>query len=1083
MFPPSPRDEEAVSEPLAYAESLSVARLEYGKFCVAADGPIEDMAEHRQLGWSKKFPLTLLSFCDPSIIGISSGSGSELSTDKWDYGTILRPVVISPHEVWPVFCRVRTRAEDGEGGDGRLYTLARYVVAEDEQASPAALLAAMKSESLSGLRHADAANLRHLTARELPPRATANTIAFLNGAIPYVLSGIPLSVRGEVEEEEFFNWVSALWYLLPPVLRPYLSAGWRVESSLAGQLVVTHAAQLAANCAIFSISRDRETGETNRKWKHPSTYFTWKNKELIREKFSDERLLEGRMYAQHIYRMPLDEAAVITSFARSEEKYRPEMEKLTEQWPAFRFKKLPNMLNRTLMHAFRYPGLRAYDDYRFQLLTGWLDEAKISDRSYFITNAQRFKYPDYQKRALEAAIDALDETDTRPRGDKAIWRSFAGEPPRDFFDIAAHAGNEWAERARLIVSIRTRNAADVLNVLSRVGSKAEGFHSDIVNALHGHLQTSIQLRDDTLLALHEQLLLGKSAPQVYLAWVSDHAFDVLLALISVRGTNQSEVAERVRNLAAPTDIELLSHWTGKLLPGPQDEEWLGLLAPASLSCFAELVIKEWRRASVAEDREIILKWLLIGVFDWRRIVICSETVKTDPLLSLAFSRALSSKEFERLEGEIGEQTWSPSPLHEIREFWRRDLHEEEMKSLVGDVARRAVPPYLEHDLALFLLKRWSDVGTYARQIEAHRWKQIAAWWPEDFALTLLNIVNASPFKNISEEMKCAIESFTISPGELSPLMSDWHLFMRPQAQKVRIAKTLWHWAARSRPSALLQSTAVDLCRDLANMRLDTDAPPGGDLDFIVAVELAKATSEPRELKDPDRQLWKKESGQQLWKKAIKPWHLRLLLTLFPRENFVPTRLQLSELVYYRQWLRTHLDSGARGSQRENFNVAAKNFHEVDYPGSDGVRWSNTYLNSVLWAVFRGAPPSSNIDLAAALRAYDRTGNKHMSMCWDYLMAYDSTEKNYAYAVKRVLQDVVLPSLWGAGRDRRDVETLFARIYNEEREDGGSLFTWGKKKKVRMADTAMHNLLVNIIVNSSWDFVLGEVRIYFESKKR
>src|SRR4051812_16844698 len=107
--------------------SIWAERLEYGKICVSPEGPIEELAEHRRLGTSQNFPQEILSLCDPSVIGITSGPFDKLPeppsnpTDKeFDYqrrhGTLLRPVILHNRGSVALLCRIRSRPEDGEGG-------------------------------------------------------------------------------------------------------------------------------------------------------------------------------------------------------------------------------------------------------------------------------------------------------------------------------------------------------------------------------------------------------------------------------------------------------------------------------------------------------------------------------------------------------------------------------------------------------------------------------------------------------------------------------------------------------------------------------------------------------------------------------------------------------------------------------------------------------------------------------------------------------------------------------------------------------------------------------------------------------
>jgi hypothetical protein len=61
---------------LAGKSATMSERLEFGKFCISQDGPIESNSDkipigYSQLGWSRKFPQELISNCHPTSLGIS----------------------------------------------------------------------------------------------------------------------------------------------------------------------------------------------------------------------------------------------------------------------------------------------------------------------------------------------------------------------------------------------------------------------------------------------------------------------------------------------------------------------------------------------------------------------------------------------------------------------------------------------------------------------------------------------------------------------------------------------------------------------------------------------------------------------------------------------------------------------------------------------------------------------------------------------------------------------------------------------------------------------------------------------------
>jgi hypothetical protein len=1086
-----PLDEKKFSEPqAAAAEQLEIARLEYGKFCTP-EGPIEDMAGHRQLGRSANFPKDLIPFCDPTIVGISAGVTDEMPADDYYYGTILRPVVLPSQKVRPVLCRVRTRPEDGEGGPGRRYTLARYLVPPSKRVHPATLLRAMdsltmdsKSKRLPGLTRGE--DVTPLSASNLPPDLDQRTKAFLRGAIVYVLSGIPLCITEKVSEEEFFNWVAALWYVLPPVLRPYLSAGWRVESSFAGQLIVTHAAQCNANCALFSLPAEDRVPKRDA-WTNPSVFATWtKKQQLVWKKFHEERLRAGYMYAHTIFKTAVDELPSIDSLET-----RDETLKLMSLWHgSSQFKKLPDFLDPPAVRAFRYPGLRAFDEYRLQSLQDWLNTCGAGRTpKYFTKNAQKLFYVDYQKKALQIAIEALgdsdrrsaEDSDRRSAGDEAVWVSFAGEPPPYFYELVSELVKQAEEgsgshRAHLLATMQTSDHAKVLDALwvAAQNGVAGNLHEEVLGVLDYHLNATLQTRET--LARHEQFLLYANAPPEYLDWVRRNAFDVLIAMLKELGSIKGKAARRVLELAPSPEVELICRWAEDQEPTQSDEIVVGGLNNERINSLLELVVREWtcEQDDLGKRREFLLKWLRMEVPAWRLRVFNTRTFRSDPLLPLAFRKDLSPIEIKRLENVAAQQGISVQLVHDAVEIVKNNLNENQIQVLVGDVVREAVPSSLEYELALLLLRRWTSIGPFVRSSNLSKWNSIFAWWVPDTALALLKFTNGERQKEITQEMQHEDESLILLPRELRPLVSDWFYMQMPVSQKTRMAKRYWAWAARSRGTGN-KSTVVDLCRDLANRRMETLVPPESDNDFEIAVALTEVSSALNDLK---------RASQPLWSEAIQPWHLRLLLSLFPDRSFKPSTTQLGKLVYYRQWLQRHLDScPPHGYRRKYFQLATKEFQEVTYPRGDGVQWNEAYINnSTIWAAFKGVPAHLDVNLSKALEAYDPTGQQHMSMCREYLMSYDSTKRDYYHALKRVLHGVLLPSFKQSGRDRQSVEKLFTLIRKDELSDTDSFLSLLKPQKIRMHDEAMHALIIEIVINGDRDFVSRLVRDFFETKR-
>src|SRR5262245_43249731 len=170
------------------ASDATVERLEFGKFCVSPDGPIESNREnipieHSQLGWSQGFPKALIPACYPTKLGIVQEDGEALPLENV-HGTVLRPVVRGPEKIArQVFYRVRARAEEGEGKSGRRYTLARYLADHGEQVDPLTMLAAMNLITLGGLTRPDAIDITPIDIEPRKPELDRAGQAFLREAL------------------------------------------------------------------------------------------------------------------------------------------------------------------------------------------------------------------------------------------------------------------------------------------------------------------------------------------------------------------------------------------------------------------------------------------------------------------------------------------------------------------------------------------------------------------------------------------------------------------------------------------------------------------------------------------------------------------------------------------------------------------------------------------------------------------------------------------------------------------------------------------------------------------------------------
>lgn len=282
-------------------------RLEYGKLCEMEGGRIlREIVEHRQLGYSSGFPQELVNFATPSIFGRSIKSGDDLPFLEQSTSTVIWPL----EDGNQMFFQIRDVPEKGTGTESRLYTLARYVFIPSTIPWDPQDLIVHELGIPRGITSEQAENITPLRVIP-PPHPTlkdkdAPVVQFLEEAVIYAMSGIPISITSPISEGSFFTLASALKELIPPGLKTSFAVGYGVSRTLSSLLSLSYTTSHVGNnygseedaykynCAEFRY--DKETPQWQ--WHVPFKAF---NAERQLEQFNRDHVRPGALYASYLF--------------------------------------------------------------------------------------------------------------------------------------------------------------------------------------------------------------------------------------------------------------------------------------------------------------------------------------------------------------------------------------------------------------------------------------------------------------------------------------------------------------------------------------------------------------------------------------------------------------------------------------------------------------------------------------------------------------------------------------------------------------------------------------------------------------
>ena len=197
--------------------------MEYGKFCVRKDGPIETGEDHQILGYSPGFPFDAVwkskLYLAHGGLGVThhESDGYSLLTGKHLHGTVIRPFQYEKGKFGIIGYRIGIRSEN-HPEEGRYYTLARYVFDKSGTCSPAEIYHALgKLEGITRKQTIDpvVVPIQNNLSPDLPVKGSTGVL------LAAVTAGQPLRIaneQGDLSEANFFNQVDAVWKRLPKEL-------------------------------------------------------------------------------------------------------------------------------------------------------------------------------------------------------------------------------------------------------------------------------------------------------------------------------------------------------------------------------------------------------------------------------------------------------------------------------------------------------------------------------------------------------------------------------------------------------------------------------------------------------------------------------------------------------------------------------------------------------------------------------------------------------------------------------------------------------------------------------------------------
>lgn len=997
---------------------VTLYRLEFGKFCATPNGPVEKdggTAEHRVLGKSLDFPPSLSGYCNPSSIRIVNSEG-ELTPANCAHSTVLVPCITAAHGIQQIFCRIRQRAEDGEGGVERKYNIARYLVPSNSRATPLLLFEVMQTIPLHGLSRPQVAQLPALTI--LPRDFVPNRVAqeFARQALMYAVSGIPIGFADTGNEREFFECVNALWFLLPPNLRPLLSVGWGVGSSIPGRMTVTCAEARDPSVAVFS--------SADLKWAPPTKLrVTGSNGASKLVDYYGERRRLGEDFWQLFY----GDDEIENRFVAFDEAARErDLDWITEL-PAIEFEGIPDWNGSNSIRTFRTPGLKAHDHRMLMRLRSWL-HGDTSDGDVAV-NVSEFTFQKTRIAAFEEILEAVANPQQHVRGELALWETLAEGTLPTFSTLLAESERPGFFRPQLINAIRRNDESETLRLLFHAAGAGQA--NDLAAKADEGLQTilnrSVEMGGTEILAHHSNLLTLNQMPEIYRSWVISKRLNLVKMSAQDLGGIDEQMSRRLFELSNDDAILSMLTLDRSLPPSNKDEVTLKNLSATDRQNFVWLFSKRWLQGDgdVAARRENLCPWLrLLRPVNSGR-----------PLWDLALNEPVT------LNAQIAE--------------------------IAEEVRHGRVPASLREPVALLTLEWWPRFSAYVAA-DPGAWTDIMRLFPPELEKVLLCRPLGLEPRTVSREILEMAQKCRPEPEEVNRLIAYWAKFENFS----NFGPLLWQWAvsdSANTGAAALITRVSQLKHTGANTN-----PTWDDIDRVVT--LAKAAGQQDYFLANQDELWKPSltGWQALLMLRLMP-RAEVAPTLDQLNSLIPSRERLRRHLEERvvAGRRQRFLIASLGFQELEYEKDQRLWHD-EYAGSN--LWAvfrrvplRIQKPGSLIAALRGFTEGMEDQGVVEARA---------RMCLDYLNGY-STSDDYERALRKVVMEGLTPLLSRNGSRREDILQLVKSVQKELSASWGgggffrSIFSRTRNhRRVNIEPAGLDELLFTVVSSYVSDSALA-----------
>ncbi len=946
----------------APSNDVILHRLEFGKFCDSPNGPVEKArgtAEHRVLGKSQDFPQSLTSYCNPSCIRVVNREG-ESTPPTCTHATVLVPCITEDDGIHRIFCRIRQRPEDAEGGVERKYNIARYLVPNNSHASPLLLFEVMETIPVHGLSRPQVAHL--LPLRGVPREFVPNRVtqAFAKQALMYAFSGIPIGFADAGSEREFFDCVTALWWLLPPNLRPLLSVGWGVGGSVLGRMTVAYADSSDPTVAVFSSAR--------KSWKPPTKVrVPGSNGTPKLVDYYPERRCLGEDFWQLVYGNNSETEDGFVAFEASRESHLDWITELPEM-------KLEGVVdwNAHLTRAFRTPGLKAHDLRMLDRLHLWL-RGKTSHENVTL-DVNQFTYQKTRTVAFEEILATVGNPTERERAEQALWETLAQAPSLTLSTLLAENERSGCFRARLINTIRREDESRCLEYLFDAAGNGEAH--DLSPQANVGLQTlldrSVKTGQAEILSLHSNLLTLDEMPEIYREWVLRNRLEFLSLSAHALGGIDEELSQRLFKLSKDDAIPALLNLDKNLPPSKRDKVRIESLSASDREKFVWFLTQRWLQVDgdVAARRENLVPWL--------------EVLR---------------------------------PINSGRALWCLALNEPvtldaaQCAEIAEEVRYHRVPDSLREQVAITVLQFWPRFSASVRS-EPNAWDNITALFPLELEKLLLCRPLNLASRKVSREIKEAAQKCHPDPDEVNMMIEFWNRFER----FANFGPLLWQWATSERGTAGTSGLISQISRFHS---LGSEINPTWD-DLDEVVRLATAAGQEAFFIENQDKLWKPSvTGWQAFLLLRLMPQADITPTLEQLNSLIPSRERLRRYLDEK-----FSSSRSQRFRIASLNFHELEFEKDQNLWRDEYATCNLWAVFRRVPVRKQKPGSLRSALRSfSEKSHDpNVIAARARMCIDYLNSY-STSDDYEAALRKVFREGLIPLLAKGGRRQEEIWEL------------------------------------------------------------